>query len=414
MSDPPNVLRSAGAAKAGPPRTRVRPSRRVLLAIVLGVLCVFAAGVGFELSRLAGPPAAAESFAYRSSASPGGSLPELWRVPAFSFPDQHEASIGPGALAGQVWIADFIFTTCTSVCPVLCAKMVMLQQQLRAPGLRFVSFSVDPEHDRPEVLARYAELWNPGESRWLLLSTDASGLASIADGMHVAVAPTGDAQNPILHSSLFFLVDQRGSVRGIYDSADDEALRRLVVDASGLLGAPPAGQALLEGTGQPLFAALGCAACHDNDKLAPPLLGLLGREVALTGGDRVKADTPYLRESIVAPGRQLVAGYLNIMPSYASVLSGEQIDGLVSYLGTLSAPATVNPPGPVAAGAMPVAPLVAAAAGAAAAVSTDPVCQMQVRVSAGTPHVEHEGHSYYFCSETCRAAFAADPTKYLH
>lgn len=413
MSEPSNVLDSAGSASARPRSVRVRATRRALLAIAFGVLCALAAGIGFEWSRLSGPPVAAESFAYRVGASLGGALPELWRVPAFSFQDQHGAPIEPRALVGQIWIADFIFTTCTSVCPLLSAKMVMLQHQLKAPGLRFVSFSVDPAHDRPDVLARYAQQWNPEESRWLLLSTDADGLASIADGMHVAVAPTGDANNPILHSSLFFLVDQEGNVRGIYDSTDDEALRRLVVDAGSLLGAAPAGEALLEGTGQHLFAALGCAACHDNDKLAPALLGLLGREVELTSGDRVKADTRYLRDSIVAPGRQLVAGYLNIMPSYAGVLSGEQVNSLVSYLETLSSPASASPPSPRAAGAMPVA-LRVAAARAPAKTSTDPVCDMQVRVSADTPHVQHAGHGYYFCSETCRAAFAADPVKYLH
>jgi protein SCO1 len=401
-----------------------------VLVILVGILCLVGAGLGLEASRLGPSRPAAERFAYGSRAQAGGPLPTLWRVPEFAFPDQHRTSVAPSALAGKVWIADFIFTTCTTVCPVLSAKMVMLQHQLTAPDLRFVSFSVDPEHDQPEVLARYAQEWNASESRWRLLATDAAGLARIADGMHVAVAPTGDAQNPILHSSVFFLVDGQGDVRGIYDSADDEALRRLVVDAATLVGTAQAATPPSEATGQQLYGALGCAACHDNERLAPNLRGLLGRQVTLDGGAQVTADASYLRAALVTPGQQLVAGYLNIMPSYSEVLSAEQLDGLLAYVQSLSPPApptvvvsaTPEPPpkkavrGPVVRAVARDVPATTslAVAEAPATISVDPVCQMKVRVGKDTPSATHDGHSYHFCSERCRAEFVASPAKYMH
>ena len=104
------------------------------------------------------PPAPAEQFAYRARPA-GAELPELWRVPGFSFRDQHGKSTTDRELLGHVWIADFIFTSCTTVCPMLSAQMVMLQRSLPHPELRFVSFSVDPAHDTPEVLQAYAQRW---------------------------------------------------------------------------------------------------------------------------------------------------------------------------------------------------------------------------------------------------------------
>jgi protein SCO1/2 len=372
-------------------------SRKHLLRLGLGATLIAAMSAGlvaFALYRTRGPSPSAESFAYRPPTS-SDALPTLWKAPAFSFRDQTGTVRRPVDLAGHVWIADFIFTTCTTVCPLISAQMVLLQRRLRDPELRFVSFSVDPVHDTPEVLAEYARSWNPGERRWLLLSTDEKGLAATAAGMRVALEPTGDEEDPILHSRMFFLVDGEGRVRGVYDSGDEAALQRLTRDAEGLLGRPPTSSRELDAnaSGEALFGALGCAACHEDAKLAPPLAGLAGRKVELEGGGTVTANAAYLRESILAPGSKRVAGYLNLMPSYANEVSPEQLERLVAYVQDLT-------------------PAVAPSPSSAATTTIDPVCQMQVRAVADVPHAEHDGQTYYFCSESCRDRFVKDPAKY--
>ncbi len=123
---------------------------------------------------------------------PHGDLPELWEAPAFSAVDQHGQPITEKNLRGQVWVADFIFTRCTNACPLLTAKMVLLQRAVRHPDIRFISFSVDPAYDTPGVLKQYAATWNGDESRWLLLSMDWEMLYHTAAGMKVAVLPTDD------------------------------------------------------------------------------------------------------------------------------------------------------------------------------------------------------------------------------
>ena len=103
-----------------------------------------------KLSALGLLLVAAVAVAYSSSArSRAEHPPVLWAAPEFSLVDQEGAPTSKASLRGRVWIANFIFTRCTSVCPTLTARMRALQRKLPNPELRFVSFSVDPEHDPP-------------------------------------------------------------------------------------------------------------------------------------------------------------------------------------------------------------------------------------------------------------------------
>lgn len=161
-------------------------------------------------------------------------LDEAWRAPHFALADQRGLTVSSRSLRGHPWIASFLFTSCTTVCPRLTAKLRALQQTLTSPTLRFVSFSVDPTHDTVEALHDYAERWGH-DARWHLLRTDAQLVHALADGLRVFVRPDS---NDILHTSLFFLVDSAGEVRGLYDSNDAQALARLQRDAQALT-APP-------------------------------------------------------------------------------------------------------------------------------------------------------------------------------
>jgi protein SCO1/2 len=379
----------------------------VLPILLLTGAALLVAALGYELHSLGGPAASAERAAWERRA--GNALPELWKAPDFAFVDQRGRPTTARDLVGRVWIADFIYTQCTSACPLLSAKLVLLQRQLPDARLGFVSFSVDPEHDTPQVLEAYAREWSPNDTRWSLLSTDPKGLAALAEGMHVAVSPTGDAANPILHTSLFFLVDAASNVRGVYDSADDTALGQLVEDTRKLLGTAPvepvtaqqaastpaaAQHAGTEASGGELYANLGCAACHQNPRIAPSLSGLWGRSVPLQGGGNAVVDEAYLSESIVAPGAKVRSGYLNIMPAYGGQLTPEQVSALVQHLRDSRSVERAD----------------AAQAPAAAEVARiveDPICHMPVRVTAETPHVEHGGEEHYFCSSDCEAKYRA-------
>jgi protein SCO1/2 len=148
-------------------------------------------------------------------------LPSFGTVPPFGQPD----------LAGQPWIADFIYTTCDGPCPVLSANMARLQTRLPAP-FQLVSFTIDPEHDTPRVLAEYGQRFGADPARWRFVRLDEITLANLlTKGFKLALV-SGDGN--IVHSTKFVLVDGRGEIRGYYDGNDEEAFKRLEADAARL------------------------------------------------------------------------------------------------------------------------------------------------------------------------------------
>jgi protein SCO1/2 len=366
--------------------------RRALLSLV--VLSLVGVLLFLATQRIGGSRQHGPAEMYASLPEHGKSLPKLWQAPTFAYLDQSGQAATRDTFRGRPWIVDFIFTHCANACPMITSRLVLLQHALAGVDVAFVSFSVDPENDSPEVLAEYARTWNPQEPRWKLLSTKTAELRKTVEGFAVTVEPSSDPTNPIVHSSVFLLVDAEGWVRGVYDSNDVDARARLAVDARSLAGeaARPPPEPRLTG----LSGSLGCAGCHSHSNLAPPLEGLFGHPVTLQGGTTVTADEDYLRRSILDPGAQIVAGYLPLMPSYAGALSEAQLAALVDEIRQkASAPGHAETATP--------APLV-----------VDPVCQMQVRAGPEAPHVSSEGHDYFFCSDACRKRFIADPHRFLH
>ena len=332
-------------------------------------------------------PATAEDLAHLPRPE---AVTALFAAPDFSLVDQHGQTVSKQSLLGQPYVANFIFTTCHTVCPLLTAKMVRLQRSLPAAPLRFVSFSVDPANDTPEVLAAYAKSWNPEETRWHLLQTTDASLAAVAQGFRVTAQRTDGGVDAVMPSSVFVLVDGRGVVRGVYDSEEPEAFQSLLRQAGALAGtsAPPAPSA--PRSGEVLFHELSCANCHEHDELAPRLGGLSGQQVQLDNALLVTADDAYLVESIVAPEAKRVRGFTLKMPSYAGQLSSAELINLVAYIKSLPASLPSD-----------------------ATLAVDPVCHMKVRVTDATLHLTNDaGVSHFFCSAWCRDRYRENPDAY--
>jgi len=142
-------------------------------------------------------------------------------------------------LLGAPWIADFIFTRCGASCPMMSQRMARLEKELPPDlGVRFVSFSVDPEYDTPKVLQEYAESFGaPG--RWLFLTGDKRTIYRLSkEGFKLALddkSPVSEDE-PILHSTRFVLVDAQGRIRGYYDGFDEDAVKQLMRDVEALAG----------------------------------------------------------------------------------------------------------------------------------------------------------------------------------
>jgi protein SCO1/2 len=163
-------------------------------------------------------------------------LPVMSSAPAFNLIERSTREVKSQELAGQVWIADFVFTSCGGMCPVMTSKMRTLQDKLSA-DVRLVSFSVDPDTDTPAVLTDYAKRYGADPNRWLFLTGDKAELYRISkEGFKLALDDTGGTQaEPITHSSRFVLIDRQGQIRGYYSMEDDSEMTRIVRDAKSLL-----------------------------------------------------------------------------------------------------------------------------------------------------------------------------------
>lgn len=175
---------------------------------------------------------------------PERDLPVLWPAPEFALVDQDGDSLRAADLQGEVWVASFVFTHCTGVCPLITARMAGLRDSLAADGLlgeevRLVSFSVDPARDTPEVLRGYAARFDGGPpSEWAFLTGQPPERIRdmIQEGFKLsAVAMSPGAADTVAgyqvdHSPRFVLVDREGRVRGTYPATEPPAVDSLRAD----------------------------------------------------------------------------------------------------------------------------------------------------------------------------------------
>ncbi len=134
-------------------------------------------------------------------------------------------------LQGKVWVADFFFTTCGNLCPMMSGHMSRLQELFKPyPDVRLVSFSVNPENDTPQALKAYAQKFHADTHRWIFLTGSRDDITKVA----VNSFKLGDIREPIFHSSYFVLVDRQGKIRGYYDSTDSKNIERIIKDVKQL------------------------------------------------------------------------------------------------------------------------------------------------------------------------------------
>ena len=148
--------------------------------------------------------------------------------------DSQGRTFNGAALLGNVWVADFIYTSCAAECPRMTAQMHKVEEQVKGQdNVRLVSISVDPEHDSPSVLNEFAHRFGGPTNQWIFLTGSAATVHLIAyQTFHV-----GDVIGKIEHSTKFVLVDKNGDIRGYYSSLYEDDLPRMLKDIESLRNA---------------------------------------------------------------------------------------------------------------------------------------------------------------------------------
>ena len=159
-------------------------------------------------------------------------LPISGTVPDFEFTDSNGQIITREDMKGKVWVADFIFTTCTMACPIMTGNMNIIHKTFRDNNnVRIISISVYPEYDTPAILKEYASRYNANTDRWhFLTGTEEAVKKIIKNGFKI-----GDYEDIIFHSEKFALVDISGNIRGYYSGMKTEDMSQLQKDIKILL-----------------------------------------------------------------------------------------------------------------------------------------------------------------------------------
>jgi len=159
-------------------------------------------------------------------------LPVLGQVEGFQLINSEGHTFNSNVLKGQVWIADFIFTTCAGVCPIMSKNMASLHRSYkREPSVSLVSVSVNPEVDSPQVLSEYAKRYDADTGKWHFLTGSREAIRKLA----IESFKLGSIEEPIFHSTYFTLVDRNGLIRGYYDGTKTDEINKLFKESAALI-----------------------------------------------------------------------------------------------------------------------------------------------------------------------------------
>ena len=161
-------------------------------------------------------------------------LPVIRAVPDFILTDQDGKTVTNDDLRGKIWIADFIFTRCQGPCPLMTARMLEMQRALvKAPEIKLVSVTVDPEYDTPEVLKAYAEANHADPDRWKFLTGDKAVIEKlVTEGFMQHLA---EENGEPVHGTMFLVVDGNGMVRSARMLEDPELMPKILTDTGNLM-----------------------------------------------------------------------------------------------------------------------------------------------------------------------------------
>ena len=161
------------------------------------------------------------------------------RIADFSFVNQLGDTITNADVAGKIYVADFFFTSCPTICPIMKKEMLRVYEQYGDnPDFKILSHSLDAAYDTPAVLKDFAEkLGIEDASTWNFLTGDQEKIFEIGQTSYLTTA-MADQQEPggFLHSGAFLLVDGEGRIRGVYDGTKADQVDRLIADIPKLLG----------------------------------------------------------------------------------------------------------------------------------------------------------------------------------
>lgn len=150
----------------------------------------------------------------------------------FSLVDQDSVVITNETLTGKIYVADFFFTSCRTICPIMKTQMKRIYDQVKDdPEVLIVSHTIDPEYDTVARLHDYAERLGVESDKWHFLTGSKDSIYYLAQTSYFVTAMEAEAEpDGFIHSGAFLLIDKDGRIRGKYDGTDDKQVDQLIAD----------------------------------------------------------------------------------------------------------------------------------------------------------------------------------------
>lgn len=157
-------------------------------------------------------------------------------IPDFKFVNQNSDTITAQNFKNKIYIADFFFTTCPTICPIMKKQMRKVYDKIKGQNdVAILSHTIDSEHDTPKVLKEYARDLGVTGTQWMFVTGDREQIYEIGEKQYLVVAGADStAPGGYIHSGAFVLIDKAKRVRGMYNGTDDEATKRLINDIARL------------------------------------------------------------------------------------------------------------------------------------------------------------------------------------
>ena len=151
-------------------------------------------------------------------------------IPPFKYINQYGDSISDKNLDGNIYVADFFFTSCPSICPIMQRNMLNVYNAFKdSTGFKIISYTIDPQHDSVPVLKKYADKLGISRNTWWLLQGHKDDTYQIAKSYLVSVEEKNPA-GEYIHDGYFILIDKQKKIRGTYDGTNAGEVSKLIED----------------------------------------------------------------------------------------------------------------------------------------------------------------------------------------
>ena len=153
------------------------------------------------------------------------------KISDFELTNQNGLKITQEYYNNKIYVADFFFTTCQDICPIMTKNMYKLQEELKNENdILFLSHTVIPEVDTVEQLKKYAIENNVDDSKWNLVTGEKRQIYDLARKSYLAVEDAKYGKFDMIHTENFMLIDKQKQIRGFYDGTKDEEIEQLISD----------------------------------------------------------------------------------------------------------------------------------------------------------------------------------------